>query len=565
MGKELSPVAAALIIALFIFLGTPIYLTYEAATELPRITHLHQSPNGHVFVLLGDELYEYDNTLNHYQTIDLESFGLNSRIGDFGFFSNGDVLIHQGKDNRGWLFKIQRFLRLDNQTPPVASNNATGLVRCQLDSMTCETFGNPPLNLNDAYHLFVDWTDDHVFLTDSSRHTIKELSPEGTLLNRITESLKFPNHLIFSKNSLYVANTNHHEISIYKRENDKFKFQSTKSFRTDRTPFSSPIKRWPASLLLLQDEIWVINYESDMSNGEIIRFDLDGNTTDRIDVPSDADPFSMLLINNEILISDYHHNRIYRYNPQGKRLDDMDAGPLYERIGEYTQQRSSYSSWMWFFIGLFVFALTVGLIIGIRQSIASYQAPPKPSLTDQALNLNTADIIWLEPGEKFKRLAKTSRWSFAILALVFIPLAITAYEISYVLILFPLSLLPLLIMIYKSMHALTSQRIGVMGEKVILNKGTKHFAVGKGKSIYYCHNQVGIDELIVTLRTNQPIFDEKQLVNFLYPRLKEATNISAQQMLWERVKSNPKALLFWVLATIPLGAFYLALKNNWIV
>ena len=80
MGKELSLLATISILLLFLLLAAPIYLSYQAATDLPRITHMHQAPNGHLFILLGEELYEYDSSLNHYKTIDLGKLGGHHRL-----------------------------------------------------------------------------------------------------------------------------------------------------------------------------------------------------------------------------------------------------------------------------------------------------------------------------------------------------------------------------------------------------------------------------------------------------------------------------------------------------
>ncbi|MCG8427972.1 MAG: hypothetical protein MI754_11500 [Chromatiales bacterium] len=556
MGKELSPLAIVLILALFGLLGTPIYLNYNASIELPHLTHMHQAPNGHLFILLGDELYEYDQGLNHYRIIDLNTLGAHSRIGDFAFFSNGDLLIRQGVNNSTLVSNTQRYARMKNTTPDTANNNDQGLMRCQLDNHACSPFGNPPLNLNDTFHLNIDWDTDRVFLTDSSRHALKVYTTDGTLLTKTDTQLKFPNQLLFNDDRLYVANTNRHELSVYTLTDGHLTKDTERSFKTDKTAFTS--NNFPASLLVTEEEIWVINYTPSMANGEVIRFSHEGDPIDKLETPQDADLFSMASTDNQVLISDYHNSKIYRYSLQGELLGEFKNGPLFQRIAEYQQARDSHYFWMKFFIGLFVVALLGGMVIGLRQSLAGYSPPPKPSLAEQDFDPHSPDIVWIEVLPKIKRMKSISIGMpiFLILGIGFVIFQINA-EVPLKLVLMLASLIPVLTLSFIMFHKLSTQKIGINNDQLILSVGKDKYSAGCGKSIYYSANFIGVNNLTIMLRTNQPIFAENQLVEHLYPLLKQATSISTEQMMWTRFRSNPRMTLLWIASlTFMLAAMF---------
>ncbi len=564
MEKELSPLAIIAILILFVFLGAQVFLNYQAATELPRLTHIKRAPNGHLYVPLGNELYEYGQNLIHHRTIGLDKLGVNSTSGEFAFFSNGELLIRQGEQELSFLENLERFFRHANRSPDTSDTNHNGLVRCDLESMSCVPFGEPPLNLNRTFHMTVDWQTDRVFIADSARHKVKLLSSEGVQLLQAEGGLKFPNKLRYIDGLLYVANTNRHEVTVYQVTDTGIIRDDKRSFRTDPVELKAGSYRWPASLLLINDEIWVINYDSGMANGKAVRFSSDGKLIGRVVLPDASDPFSMVLLGDVILISDYNNSRILRYSALGEQLDAMDLGPLAERISEYDGLREQYNFWMVIFIALFVLAFFIGIVVGIRQSLGNRKRIPQPSLAEQHLDLGSPSIIWLEVLPKFQQQIRIVIWLVGAVMAMAVFLGMPAFpSLPRQALLLMAVILPIVVMVFLAINRLAKQKIGVLGDTIILMASKDRYAAGSGKSIFYSHNQIGVASLILTIKTNQPVFSEDQLVEYVYPLLKNATSLSSEQMMWEGLRNKPWMTFFWTVAILVVLLAYLAMEYNW--
>ncbi len=371
MDKELSPLATTLILAFFLILGGLLYWSYSRYLDTPRLTHMRLDPMGQLYVQLGSELFVYGPDGQYADWIDLANLGAESRIGDFAFFSDGDLLIRQGGGDRSLAFNILRYLRVTNRTPDTRVEGADGgLIRCDLDNLECQPFGDPPPNLNDAFHLELDWKTDRVFLADTSRHRIQMLSPGGTRVARAEGSLRFPNQTLYRDGELFVANTNCHEIAVFAAADDQLTPLVERGFPTVPEGADLAGRIWPTALLTLDEEIWVINSDHAMSKGLGLRFTPSGRLLGRLEAPDDADLFALARFNDQVLATDYANHRIYRYALDGRRLGDFEGGPLKARVAALAAQRRPYLWWMTLLGSLFVGALLLGLVVGIRQQLA---------------------------------------------------------------------------------------------------------------------------------------------------------------------------------------------------
>lgn len=540
--KALSPLATIVVAALFLVLGGAVYWAYANASEVPRLTHLRLDPEGRPYALLGTELHRFDREGAHIAQIDLTRLGVYSQIGGFGFFANGDLLVRQGGDDRSFWFNLQRYLRHTNTTPDTGVPGAEGgLIRCNLASGRCLPFGDPPLHLNDAFHLEVDWSSDRVFLAASSRHRIQEFAPSGQRLAQLEQGLRFPNQMVYRDGSLYLANTNRHEISVFDTTGDGLERRPESSFRTDPNGAGLGQHVWPSALLLLDREIWVINADNGMANGLGLRFSPQGKLLGRLPAPEGADLFSLIRLGDQVLASDYANNRIQRFGLDGSYLGPFDAGALDQRIAALESQRAERRRWMQILIGLFVAALAAGTVVGVRQQIRDLPpAAPAADRGEQRPIHVRPDTRWIDPEPQIRRqlVANWIMFGFLVLVLVLVLWYLPGRTPNQLLTVYGIGLLWLGAFAWMQV-GLSRQRIGVDGGLLILRDGAGRYAVGKGASILYAPTHVMIDGVAVWLRAPVPVFSQEQMLRLVYPLLKDAQSLSHQEMQWLLIKLHP--------------------------
>lgn len=370
MNAELSLKASVLILLLFGGLLATIFWFYSLAAAVPALSHMHKSPDGRLYILLGTELLEHDSLGEPVRGIDLGEIGVEDMVGDFAFFSNGDLLIRIGADERDTSEKLRQFLRLENDKPIHGQDPAGGLFRCDLERMHCRPFGKPYLNLNQSFHLTVDWETDRVLIAEPSRHRLMLYSPDGRLLAESKEGLRYPNQVIYGDGLALVANTNRHRVSLFAVGEDSLR-ETGGGFQTAAVGLDRRGKIWPSAVMRVGDEIWVVNSGDGMADGVAVRFDAAGERIAQLDTPASADLFSILPFGDAVLVNDLRAGRIYRFSSTGQRLPDFESTLLAEKVQEHQGERDRLRFWMYLFIALFGLAFLAGLVVGFRQSLNS--------------------------------------------------------------------------------------------------------------------------------------------------------------------------------------------------
>ena len=149
---EVSTRNALLILLLFALLLAARFWAYGEAVGLNGLSYLHRHPSGDIGILLGNHLYRFDSEERLQQVIDLARYGVPpDQVTDFAWFSNGDLLLRQGRREEGLRFAVERFFRRDNRTPDQLEQPGVALYRCDTTTAQCRPFTQPALNLNDAF------------------------------------------------------------------------------------------------------------------------------------------------------------------------------------------------------------------------------------------------------------------------------------------------------------------------------------------------------------------------------------------------------------------------------
>ncbi len=179
MNKSVHPAVAALIIAGAVLIFGVKYWLDQRILELPRPGLMQPHPAGGVVVLLGLSLYHLAESGELLTTLDLEPLGVTEMVGDFAFFTNGDLLIRTTSASQSLSDNLATFGRLENSSYD-GEGEQNMLSRCVLAAKTCVIFTRQLPALNRTFRLHVDWSDDTVFVADTSRHRVARLTLGAT-------------------------------------------------------------------------------------------------------------------------------------------------------------------------------------------------------------------------------------------------------------------------------------------------------------------------------------------------------------------------------------------------
>ncbi len=553
MRKELSPVTSVLLLLMFGAMLWTIFSLRSAAVGVPTLTHMHTSPYGGLYIMLGTDLFEHDGAGRPIRRIDLKELGVKDVIGDFAFFSNGDLLLRIGADERSLSDKIRQFFRRDNLEPTGLETARGGLFRCDLTAMACVPFGDTNYNLNQSFFLTVDWETDQVLVADSSRHRLLLISSTGDQMAQTKQGLKFPNQVIYRDGLAYVANANRHEIAVFKVEDAGFK-RTVQGFLAAEVGTSLRGNIWTSGVMEVEEQFWVVNSDKNMANGIVVRFSKDGERLGELELPETADVFSVLPFRDDVLVNDLNAGRIYRFSSAGERLPDFESSLLDERVQELAQSKESYYRWMYLVLGLFGIVFVVGVVIGLRQEMALDQHIPLDDPEALALTPETPGILWIDPNPKFIRKMKMLMWAFAALCLLLIPLIWVLIGVELPLGFFlAIGIMPATwVVVLYVVSRFTRQRLGILGNRVIAVDGSGRFSAARSEYIRYSPNHILVGNVVITLRTNQPLFPEEQIVAHLYPLLKSAQYLTQWQMYGVIMRLKPIQSAFAVVGILLL-------------
>ena len=370
MKQDVNPLVAVLVIAVaLLFIGF-IFNANQRSAQTPRPGLMATHPDGGVALLVGNELFKL-NPKNHDETVyHLDQWGIQSTIGGFAFFRNGDLLLQPRTLDAGVAEKLSTYLRRQNDNYAPATDSP--LLRCTPDAGSCTIFSKTLPRFNRTFRPIVDWRTDSVYIADTSRHRLIKLDGSGNQL-AVKSGFKFPNQLRFVGTELWLADTNHNRVVRISDDNESF----GKVLAEHRMSFGA--LKWPSDILWTGGEWWVLVMNNDMRDGRIFRFDDTWKRLGKLPLPRSPDPLAMQPFGNDAIVDDADRFAVYYFNPRGERLADKPYPQLQSTLAK---QAAEYRRTKWQVTGLWsVFALLIvaGIVYGFRQI-------PKTGLEPIAVN-----------------------------------------------------------------------------------------------------------------------------------------------------------------------------------
>ncbi len=389
MNKSVHPAVAALVIASVVLIFGVKYWLDQKVLELPRPALMQPHPSGGVVVLVGLSLYHLAESGELLTTLDLEPLGVTEMVGDFAFFANGDLLIRTTSASQNLSDNLATFGRLENSSYG-ADGEQNMLSRCVLAAKTCAVFTRQLPALNRTFRLHVDWSDDTVFVADTSRHRVLKFNARGDLQGGSQEMFKFPNQLRVYDHKLWVADTNHHSLRALSTATDNFGAEIESHLTKAGGEW-----RWPSAFLRVGESWWVDVMSSGMSNGKIIVYGPDWQRRQEVALPEHADPVAIEKLGRRVLISDWGNIAIYQFSDDGVRLPDLEVKELSARLIEIRARAKLLKTISWSLLGLFAISLFVGFIFAVRTA----QNSRGEAADDQSDNTSLTDVRSTVPPE----------------------------------------------------------------------------------------------------------------------------------------------------------------------
>jgi hypothetical protein len=342
MNSEVHPAVAAVVLFM-VAVAVAIWMWGSgAAASFGGPAELRTGPDGHTFVQIQNYLVEHDADGVYLETHDLEGMGVELFLGGYAFFSNGDILLRRGPDQRSFLDNIRAYRRETNQASIVPVSPESGLFRCSLDTGACTRFGDEGIDFKAAYSVYIDVESDDVYIGDTTRHLLRKYSSDGVELAAPGGGFKFPNQLLLHDGQLLVADTNHHVIrSVESRSSGFAEFKESR----DVVPGSAKLAKqtWPSHFARVGEQWWVNNMQTGMNLGGIYVFDDEWQYVDRIDLPTDADPISILSVGDSVWVSDWNNDTVRRFSATGQPLADLDSAGLAAILTTSRQERFKFT------------------------------------------------------------------------------------------------------------------------------------------------------------------------------------------------------------------------------
>lgn len=557
MNQEVKASTVLLILAIFGgFLAAKFWAVGESKS-IKVFSYMHKHPDGSSFIKLNDRLFGFDNNGEPIKTINLSDLGVREgNASDFAFFSNGDLLVRRQSKNKNFIENLQRFFRFANPTEYISQNSQDGLYRCDLKASTCQAFTEQPLNLNEAFALAIDWQTDRVFVADSSRHQIYMYSSQGKELDR-RDGFLFPNQLEVAEYTLYIADTNHHRlIGLDIGHNSFGEVREEFDTRTPKSRLQSEV--WPAAFLLRSNQRWVINKDNAMNYGGVYIFDTQGKFLSKLTLPDKADPFALMSIGNEIVLSDYSQDRIYRFSQKGAFLGNF-ISPVFKPIqDELSSRRLYYQELDNLFSLLFAACLVIGFIIAFylqqqdkkpKEAEHKIMESPVTSMTER-IGMN-----WVTPSTSFKSITILLVVSivslFVLLGFLF---RFAGFDWSVFITQVWLFVTTGLILIVFQLLQLR-WKIGVTESSVVLYTPLGKKLICHKKSIIFNEDTIVIGSSVLKMNKLFNLFSDSDIEDYLYPAIKQGQEVNRQQMQTILAKNPNIKILRASIGIILVGMF----------
>ena len=305
-------------------------------------------PEGQVFVVSHGALWVLNRQGSLSVSVPLEVLDIHGRVSDVLPMGGGEILI---------------------------AERGPGLIhRCRLADRACVPFTTDArgTRLEGSFELAADDDRSHVYLAHTTRHAIHLFDGSGNWLAASDAAglYKFPHRPVVVADALYVADTNHQRLVAIDREPARFG-EKVDSFSTE-TSLGSRGRVYPIAHRRLPDGTWwVVIGDARLQYADIIVFDSSGKPLRRLDLPVDASPAALEVVDELVLAPDPVNLRVDAFTLAGQSVGEFGDAAF---RGELTRVRTLKSLYKrlrygsWAALGALLLALVAIRLSAIRSN-----------------------------------------------------------------------------------------------------------------------------------------------------------------------------------------------------
>lgn len=375
MNKEVSPVVAFIIIALIlcplVFWG---WAAGERALQVAGTLYLETTSENKLSIQADHLVVIQDELGVDSDILDLGRLGVDNPQGNVSYFNDGHLLVRAGKSAYGIIDYVTMQEAQDSEFE--ARQQELGelkeadqiLLKCTMDLDQCKSLGS--IKAPWRHRLFIDPKYQYVHVVDGLGHEVRSYNQYGMLLSSFKSGLRFPKRIRCYRDSCYLVDTNNRRlVSLSQNEAGGFMVNGELVFEKLGDDFN-----WIIDAYQVDGNWWVISADNSMRTSKVNIFDQKGRFKQRLKLEDDAEPFDILLKDNEVLISDIASGEIFRFDPRGEQLGKVNSAKVQEYFSKLITEREKYDQYV-FFSKLFLALLGIigtGLLLHFgRKSKAS--------------------------------------------------------------------------------------------------------------------------------------------------------------------------------------------------
>lgn len=406
-----------------------------------------------------------------------------------------------------------------------------------------------------AMLLAVDEARQRLYVADNAGHRLLLFDLAGKLLDATgKQSARFwyPNQIELQDGELLVANTNYRKVERLSVADDRFG-EASWTLRT-MTAQVRPGRKWPMSFVALPNgQWWVAIAQEGMRRADVAMFNATQSSTGYIALENDADPVSMVLAGNRVLLADTEHYRIRQADLQGHPLPDFGSVAFRQSLAQQAQDAASWRQVrMAAQAGMIVLPLLAILMLW-RMGERPITLPVALNFQREAKPIAAGVVQWLSPTPRFVRQQTWLLRIFLVLAMFMTgwSLWLTVSIVwqfpfgGWVLAVPLMCAVCLMLLTLKQSNRLLRSRLGTDGIQLLHDKGDgKVFAYPLAQTLSDGNRLLAGRRMIVMRAMHRMLFDRDDLEQYLLARMGSASLRSPGQLYLAGMRNGSR--LIWL-------------------
>ncbi len=321
VNQNISPLVAFIFIAAVSVCGLVFFWSVgEGAKARAGSYFLESDKQGNLSIQVDHMLMRVTPEGGRVSVTDLSELGGNNLMGNIAYFSNGDIVIRSGGSEEGLksYFSLAQILKpktltADSQAAVESWRAAerfrqewvkTGLLvesqlnRCNIVSGECQVLVEHDVPWR--YRIFIDDHRQQMVLSEGTAHLVRVMDFKGAPIGHPPLNTLFPKRVRSADSGYYVVDTNFHRVVFFNSDIKKHGDIKNQNI----LPSEPEGREWPLDAIYFDEHWWVINADGQMTNGHLLKFDKAWSFVGRVVLPEGADPFDMIVFNDQLIVSD---------------------------------------------------------------------------------------------------------------------------------------------------------------------------------------------------------------------------------------------------------------------